>query len=111
MKLMPKRALVSVSDKSNLERLVPTLVECGVEIISTGGTADFLKEMGVKYPELTKEYCNCSTKKVQAAMSKQKYNEVSKKSLSEQADILLPIFQDCLTEYQNKIKAEEAKQN
>lgn len=69
------------------------------------------KEMGVKYPEFTKEYCNCSTKKVQDAMSKQKYNEFLKKSLLEQTDILLPIFQDCLTEYQNKIKEEEAKQN
>ena len=48
MKMMPKRALISVSDKTNLDTLVPVLVEAGVEIISTGGTAEYLKKMGVK---------------------------------------------------------------
>jgi phosphoribosylaminoimidazolecarboxamide formyltransferase / IMP cyclohydrolase len=47
--IMPKRALVSVSDKTNLDQLIPVLVENNVEIISTGGTAEFLKKMGVKY--------------------------------------------------------------
>jgi phosphoribosylaminoimidazolecarboxamide formyltransferase/IMP cyclohydrolase len=53
MKIMPKRALISVSDKTNLDVLVPTLVEAGVEIISTGGTADYLKKMGVKYTPIS----------------------------------------------------------
>jgi len=48
-KILPARALVSVSDKTNLENLIPALVKAGVEIISTGGTAEFLKKMGVKY--------------------------------------------------------------
>lgn len=47
-KTMPKRALISVSDKTNLDSLVPVLVKAGVEIISTGGTADYLKKLGVK---------------------------------------------------------------
>lgn len=34
-----KRALVSVSDKTNLVPFVQGLVELGYEIISTGGTA------------------------------------------------------------------------
>ena len=33
-----KRALVSVSDKTGLVEFVQGLVDCGYEIISTGGT-------------------------------------------------------------------------
>lgn len=42
-----KRALISVSDKSNLEQLAVELHELGVEIISTGGTLKKLKDFGV----------------------------------------------------------------
>ena len=48
MKTMPKRALISVSDKTGLDHIVPILVKNNVEIISTGGTADYLQKMGVK---------------------------------------------------------------
>ncbi len=41
------RALVSVSDKGGLESFVRGLVELGVEIISTGGTARHLREAGL----------------------------------------------------------------
>jgi len=42
-----KRALVSVSDKKGLEPFVRGLVELGVEIVSTGGTARYLLEAGL----------------------------------------------------------------
>ncbi|MEM7158261.1 MAG: bifunctional phosphoribosylaminoimidazolecarboxamide formyltransferase/IMP cyclohydrolase [Myxococcota bacterium] len=42
-----RRALVSVSDKSNLDRLAKMLVECKVEVLSTGGTYRALSELGV----------------------------------------------------------------
>ncbi len=42
-----KRALVSVSDKKDLAPFVRGLVELGVEVISTGGTARYLKEEGL----------------------------------------------------------------
>jgi phosphoribosylaminoimidazolecarboxamide formyltransferase / IMP cyclohydrolase len=42
-----KRALVSVSDKSGLEPFVRGLVELGVEVISTGGTARYLRDAGL----------------------------------------------------------------
>jgi phosphoribosylaminoimidazolecarboxamide formyltransferase/IMP cyclohydrolase len=42
-----KRALLSVSDKTNLVPFAETLVEHGVEIISTGGTARALADAGV----------------------------------------------------------------
>ena len=43
-----KRALVSVSDKTNLVSFVQNLVELGYEIISTGGTEKTLEEAGME---------------------------------------------------------------
>ncbi len=43
-----KRALVSVSDKTNLVSFVQELVSLGYEIISTGGTKKALDEAGIK---------------------------------------------------------------
>ena len=48
---MIKRALISVSDKSSLEDLLKTLSGLGVEIVSSGGTAKKIKELG--YTKLT----------------------------------------------------------
>jgi phosphoribosylaminoimidazolecarboxamide formyltransferase/IMP cyclohydrolase len=41
------RALVSVSDKKDLEPFVRGLTGLGIEVISTGGTARFLKQAGL----------------------------------------------------------------
>lgn len=43
---MIKRALISVYDKSGLEELVEALDAFGVEIVSSGGTARRIKEIG-----------------------------------------------------------------
>jgi len=43
----PRRALVSVSDKTELGPFVRGLVELGFEILSTGGTRRFLDELGI----------------------------------------------------------------
>ena len=43
-----KRALISVSDKSNLEPFVKELTSHGIEIISTGGTAKFISAFAIK---------------------------------------------------------------
>jgi phosphoribosylaminoimidazolecarboxamide formyltransferase / IMP cyclohydrolase len=45
---MIKRALVSVSDKTNLVPFVQELVNSGIEVISTGGTKKMLEEAGIK---------------------------------------------------------------
>ncbi len=45
---MARRALVSVSDKSGIGPFVQGLVELGFEILSTGGTARFLRDQGVQ---------------------------------------------------------------
>ena len=42
-----RRALISVSEKSGLEALAPFLHGAGVEILSTGGTARFIDELGI----------------------------------------------------------------
>jgi phosphoribosylaminoimidazolecarboxamide formyltransferase/IMP cyclohydrolase len=42
-----KTALISVYHKDNLEEIVKTLNELGVKIISTGGTKNFIKNLGV----------------------------------------------------------------
>ena len=56
-----KRAIVSVSDKDGIVPFCRTLSECGIEIISTGGTASVLEKSGIpilvvsdvtKFPEM-----------------------------------------------------------
>ena len=47
------RALISVSDKTNLEDLLQTLKQFNVEIISTGGTYQFIKDKGYECTEIS----------------------------------------------------------
>ncbi|MCB1047170.1 MAG: bifunctional phosphoribosylaminoimidazolecarboxamide formyltransferase/IMP cyclohydrolase, partial [Calditrichaeota bacterium] len=58
---MPRRALLSVYDKSGIVDLARTLVQSGCELLSTGGTAALLRSEGLavrdvsdltQYPEL-----------------------------------------------------------
>lgn len=53
MSQTPKRALVSVSNKSGLDAFVQGLVELGFEILSTGGTRRFLEEAGIPVIDVT----------------------------------------------------------
>ncbi len=49
-----KRALISVSDKTGLADFATALVkEFGVELISTGGTAKFLRDAGLKVTDVS----------------------------------------------------------
>lgn len=50
---MRRQALVSVSDKRNLEAFARGLVELGVEIVSTGGTARALRTGGIAVREVS----------------------------------------------------------
>ena len=47
-----RRALVSVYDKTGLEGFLKPLVNQGLEIVSTGGTAQFLKSKGFEIEEV-----------------------------------------------------------
>lgn len=48
-----KRALISVTDKSNIEILAKNLIKFKIEILSTGGTAKFLKENSIPVTDIT----------------------------------------------------------
>ena len=48
-----KRALVSVSDKSLLENLLPFLFKYKIEIISSGNTYKKIKKLGFKSIEIS----------------------------------------------------------
>lgn len=48
-----RRALVSVSDKTGLLELARYLFENGVEILSTGGTAKFMRNQGISVVEVS----------------------------------------------------------
>ena len=52
---MPKieRALISVSDKTDIVPFAEVLSRAGVEIISTGGTASVLREAGLTVQDLS----------------------------------------------------------
>ncbi|MBO6624460.1 MAG: bifunctional phosphoribosylaminoimidazolecarboxamide formyltransferase/IMP cyclohydrolase [Roseicyclus sp.] len=47
-----RRALISVSDKTGLEDLGRALAERGVELLSTGGTAEALRKAGLKVTDV-----------------------------------------------------------
>ena len=49
---MIKRALISVSDKSGILDFAKQLVELGIELLSTGGTAKLLKEANIPATEV-----------------------------------------------------------
>jgi len=50
---MPKRALLSVSDKTGLVPFARALVQAGYDLISTGGTAKALREAGLKVSDIS----------------------------------------------------------
>ena len=48
-----KRALVSVSDKTDIVELSKQLVELGISILSTGGTARLLQDNGIEVTDVS----------------------------------------------------------
>ena len=53
MSTFPRRALVSVSDKSGLDTFMKGLVQLGFELISTGGTRKFLEHAGIPVADIS----------------------------------------------------------
>jgi len=47
--MRPKRAIISVYDKSGLEKLGKALMQSGIEIYATGGTGEYLKKHGIEF--------------------------------------------------------------
>lgn len=52
---MFKNALVSVSDKTGLKEFLKPLVDLGLRVVSTGGTAKYLKDNGIKVTEVSEQ--------------------------------------------------------
>ena len=50
---LPRRALVSVSDKDQLGAFAAGLIELGFELVSTGGTRRFLEEQGLAVVDIS----------------------------------------------------------
>lgn len=46
-------ALISVFDKTGLEPIISRLAEMGVEILSTGGTAEYIRKLGVEVKDVS----------------------------------------------------------
>lgn len=53
MSSFPRRALVSVTDKTDLGPFIKGLVDLGFEIVSTGGTRKHLIEQGIKVVDIS----------------------------------------------------------
>ena len=54
MNSKPKNALISVSDKSQLEKVIKILKKYNITIISSGGTFRHIKKLGYECKEISK---------------------------------------------------------
>lgn len=63
---------------------------------------------GILYPKIAREYCECGHDLLLSEMTKSEYLKLIKRPTEEQIKIGKPIFQDCLTTYEDKLKALES---
>ena len=61
-------------------------------------------ENGLLFPDLTRRYCECSNDKIMLKFTKSEYLEIIQKPIAEQIKIILPVFQDCFSSYNDSIK-------
>ena len=89
---MTKRALISVSDKTNIVEFAKGLEKCGFEIISTGGTFTYLKNNGVAcisiedvthFPEILEGRVKTLHPKIHGGLLSKRGNELHNKHVAE----------------------------
>ena len=89
---MTKRALISVSDKSNIVEFAKGLEKFGFEIISTGGTYTHLKNNGVNcisiedvtnFPEILEGRVKTLHPKIHGGLLSKRGNELHSKHVKE----------------------------
>lgn len=89
---MTKRALISVSDKTNVVQFAKGLEQHGFEIISTGGTFSHLKENGVScisiedvthFPEILEGRVKTLHPKIHGGLLSKRGNELHNKHVAE----------------------------
>ena len=64
------------------------------------------------YPEITKDYCECSTDKMMQMMSKEQVENIMAKPQTEQINEIIPVIKDCVEELRQGIDSidSQAKQ-
>ncbi|SFP01072.1 hypothetical protein SAMN05428949_7163 [Chitinophaga sp. YR627] len=55
------------------------------------------------YPQLAKEYCDCSADRIMAAMTREQYEKTLSKSFEEQVKEVMPVFQGCVDRLRQQI--------
>ena len=89
---MTKRALISVSDKTNIVEFAKGLEKHGFEVISTGGTYTYLKNNGVScisiedvthFPEILEGRVKTLHPKIHGGLLSKRGNELHNKHVSE----------------------------
>lgn len=63
----------------------------------------------INYPQITKDYCNCSMDKIMKAMTLGQYEKNLSKPQAEQMKEILPIIQDCVDELRQLIDSTDGK--
>ncbi len=120
-----RRALLSVSDKTNLIDLAKILSNLGVEIISTGGTRAELKKAGIKsisissftgFPEILGGRVKTLHPKVFGGILAKREDEEQKKEITEQDIkyidlVVVNLYPFGKVMNQKEIKVEEAIEN
>jgi phosphoribosylaminoimidazolecarboxamide formyltransferase / IMP cyclohydrolase len=108
-----KRALISVSDKTNLIKLGTFLTSMGVEIISTGGTLKELQKNGIKaipiddftgYPEMLEGRVKTLHPKVHAGLLADPDRPLQKKDIEEKGIISIDLVVVNLYPFSETIK-------
>jgi len=111
-----KRALISVSDKVGVVEFAKGLKELGVEIISTGGTAQLLKDNGVAvvqvedytgFPEMLDGRVKTLHPKIHAGLLALRHNQAHMKSLEEQKIGLIDMVVVNLYPFEQTIKKKD----
>lgn len=59
--------------------------------------------IGTKYPQILRDYCECSMDNIMIAMSKEEYLKSLEKTIEEQTKEQLPLFQSCYDEMSIKL--------
>ncbi len=93
-----ERAIISLTDKSGIEGFARDLHDCGIEILSTGGTAKKIREHGIPvqdvadftgFPEMLDGRVKTLHPKVHGGILAQRDNEAHRRQMAEHG--LVPI--------------------
>jgi len=61
------------------------------------------KSTGIKYPQITKDYCECAMDKLMKSISKENYKDYLAKPQDQWDKEVKPLYQDCINELNQRI--------